>query len=40
MEQLQGMSDRELKDIGIVRSQIAFALRRGVERDPRIDLGL
>jgi hypothetical protein len=25
--QLRAMSDRELKDIGIVRSQIAFAVR-------------
>jgi uncharacterized protein YjiS (DUF1127 family) len=27
--QLRGMSDRELKDIGLQRSQIEFAVRRG-----------
>jgi len=27
IHQLQAMSDRELKDIGVVRSQIEFALR-------------
>ena len=26
---LRGMSDRELKDIGLQRSQIEFAVRRG-----------
>ncbi len=40
IEHLRGMSDRELKDIGIVRSQIDFAVRRGVERDRRVSLGL
>jgi uncharacterized protein YjiS (DUF1127 family) len=39
-ECLQRMSDRDLKDIGVVRSQIDIAVRRGVERDPRVDLGL
>jgi uncharacterized protein YjiS (DUF1127 family) len=37
---LHGMSDRELKDIGIVRSQIDFAVKRGVERDRRVNPGL
>ena len=40
IEHLRGMSDRELKDIGIVRSQIDFAVKRGVERDRRVNLGL
>jgi uncharacterized protein YjiS (DUF1127 family) len=40
IEHLRGMSERELKDIGIVRSEIDFAVRRGVERDRRISLGL
>lgn len=39
IEHLHGMSDRELKDIGIVRSQIDFAVRRGLERDRRVNLG-
>ncbi len=32
MRQLQGMSDRELKDIGVVRSEIEFAVRAVRER--------
>lgn len=32
---LQTMSDRELRDIGIVRSQIEFAVRSDHERDRR-----
>jgi uncharacterized protein YjiS (DUF1127 family) len=39
IERLRGMSDRELKDIGIVRSQIDFAVTRGVERHRIVDLG-
>jgi uncharacterized protein YjiS (DUF1127 family) len=39
IERLRGMSDRELKDIGIVRSQIDFAVTRGTERH-RHHLGL
>ena len=31
--QLQAMSDRQLKDIGIPRSQIEFAVRGDLERD-------
>jgi uncharacterized protein YjiS (DUF1127 family) len=38
-ERLRGMSDRELKDIGIVRSQIDFAVTRGIERHRIVDLG-
>jgi uncharacterized protein YjiS (DUF1127 family) len=30
---LDSMSDRQLKDIGITRSQIEFAVRGDVERD-------
>jgi uncharacterized protein YjiS (DUF1127 family) len=37
---LRGMSDRELKDIGIVRSQIDFVVRPGDERYRRVGLGL
>jgi uncharacterized protein YjiS (DUF1127 family) len=37
---LRGMGDRELKDIGIVRSQIDFAVRHGDERYRRAGLGL
>jgi uncharacterized protein YjiS (DUF1127 family) len=33
IRQLKAMSDRQLKDIGIVRSQIEFAVRGGLERD-------
>jgi uncharacterized protein YjiS (DUF1127 family) len=40
IERLSGMSDRELKDIGVVRSQIDFAVRRGVERGRTVDLVL
>jgi uncharacterized protein YjiS (DUF1127 family) len=40
IEQLHGMSDRELKDIGIVRSQIEYAVGRDADRVPRRDLGL
>jgi uncharacterized protein YjiS (DUF1127 family) len=32
MAQLQSMSDRELKDIGLVRSEIDFAVRDGIAR--------
>ena len=31
---LSEMSDRQLKDIGVVRSQIEFAVRGKTERDP------
>jgi uncharacterized protein YjiS (DUF1127 family) len=34
-ELLYRMSDRELKDIGIVRTQLDFAVGRGPERSPR-----
>lgn len=34
-ERLRGMSERELKDIGLVRAEIDFA----VQRDRRVDLG-
>jgi uncharacterized protein YjiS (DUF1127 family) len=40
VERLRGMSERELKDIGIVRPQIEFAVRHGDERYRRVDLGL
>jgi uncharacterized protein YjiS (DUF1127 family) len=39
IKHLRNMSDRELKDIGIVRSQIEFAVTRGTERHRRVDLG-
>jgi uncharacterized protein YjiS (DUF1127 family) len=39
IEHLRGMSDRELKDIGIVRAQIDFAVRADLARD-RVNLGL
>jgi uncharacterized protein YjiS (DUF1127 family) len=39
IERLHGMSDRELKDIGIVRSQIDFAVAHGIERHRIVDLG-
>ena len=32
IDRLEAMSDRQLKDIGLVRSQIALAVRRGRER--------
>jgi uncharacterized protein YjiS (DUF1127 family) len=28
------MSDRQLKDMGLVRSQIAFAVKNGIGREP------
>ncbi len=34
--QLQGMSDRELKDIGLTRSDIEAALRGNLQRDHTI----
>ena len=40
IERLRGMSDRELKDIGIVRSQIEFAVTRGIDRHRTVDFGL
>jgi uncharacterized protein YjiS (DUF1127 family) len=39
-ERLRGMSARELKDIGVVRAEIDFAVQRGTERGRRADLGL
>ena len=33
--QLQAMSDRQLKDVGIARSQIEFAVRGAGARDAR-----
>jgi len=33
-EQLHSMSDRQLKDIGLVRTQIDFVVRRGPECRP------
>lgn len=39
IHRLAQMSDRELKDIGIVRSQIDFAVTHGTERYRRFDLG-
>jgi uncharacterized protein YjiS (DUF1127 family) len=33
MQQLRSMSDRELRDIGIGRSEIGFAVQAGRERD-------
>jgi len=33
IDRLWSMSDRQLKDIGIVRSEIEFAVRHGIERD-------
>jgi uncharacterized protein YjiS (DUF1127 family) len=32
MARLGAMSDRQLKDIGLVRSQIPFAVKSGTER--------
>ena len=37
IQRLHGMSDRELKDIGVCRSQIAFAVGREAARDPSRD---
>jgi uncharacterized protein YjiS (DUF1127 family) len=37
---LRGMSDRELKDIGVMRAEIDFAVQRGTGRGRRADLGL
>ena len=39
-ETLRGMSDRQLRDIGIVRSEIDFAVRRGTERHRGAGFGL
>jgi uncharacterized protein YjiS (DUF1127 family) len=33
MRRLSAMSDSEIKDIGLVRSQIKFAVKNGTERD-------
>jgi uncharacterized protein YjiS (DUF1127 family) len=33
VSRLQAMSDRQLKDMGLVRSQIAFAVRKGIGRE-------
>lgn len=34
VNRLRNMSDRELKDIGLLRSQIEFEVRRGAARHP------
>jgi uncharacterized protein YjiS (DUF1127 family) len=33
MYRLRSMSDRQLKDIGIARCEVEFAIRHGMERD-------
>jgi uncharacterized protein YjiS (DUF1127 family) len=33
MRRLSAMSDSEIKDIGLVRSQIKFAVKNGTDRD-------
>jgi uncharacterized protein YjiS (DUF1127 family) len=39
IRQLRAMSDRELKDIGVVRSQIEFSVRSERDRDRNRALG-
>ena len=37
IELLRGMSDRELKDIGLCRSQIEFEVERSAQPHPMLD---